>query len=172
MEAYFSIGNLLSAHGLKGELLLSHRLKDTAAFRRLKVIFIEDDHGSFLPYFLQSCNPGKAGVLLLGLEGIRNREPALALVGKAVYLRREDYFLLSDIHSPHTWLGFEIIELHLGSLGQITEIMETRAQVLATLSYKGNTVLIPLNPGNILGLDRENHRITVDLPEGLPGLPI
>ncbi|HVB02749.1 MAG TPA: ribosome maturation factor RimM [Chitinophagaceae bacterium] len=171
MIDYYCIGTILSAHGLKGELVFSHGLKELSPFNGTKVIFLEENPGTYLPYFLQSSIPHKSGRLYLRLEGIHSREAAQTLRGKSVYLGKEDYFRIYHIRAPHTWLGFQVMDKHLGSLGQITEVMETPAQVLASVKWQGKSLLIPLNEETILNLDGDQRLLTISLPEGLPGLP-
>lgn len=171
MEEYFSIGDIVAAHGLKGDLTLRHGLKTNRILQEVKVIFIPENPGSYLPYFIEECQGTKKGTLRIRLEGFASRNAVLALVGKQVYLSKSDYLTLSDLQSPHTWLGFGVYDTQKGFLGKIIEILEMPSQILARLDWQGKSILIPLNGEILRKQDMGNRLLTVTIPDGLLDLP-
>jgi len=67
-------------------------------------------------------------------------------------------------------LGFEIIDIHLGTIGKVEEVLEMPMQILLKTNYKGNECLIPAIEPIIQGIDEEEELIEVELPEGILNL--
>lgn len=49
---YRNIGKIVSAFGLKGDLIVLHHLGKKVAITKLKVIFLEQKKDELLPYFV------------------------------------------------------------------------------------------------------------------------
>ena len=53
MTEYFKIGKLAGTFGVKGELVLQHKLGKKTALKGLNAIFLEERKESFIPWFVQ-----------------------------------------------------------------------------------------------------------------------
>ena len=53
MTEYFKIGKLVTAFGLKGELILQHNLGKKTSLKGLQAIFVEERKSSFIPWFIE-----------------------------------------------------------------------------------------------------------------------
>ena len=53
MSEYIHIGKLVASFGLKGELILKHELAKKSSFKGIEVIFVEEQKGNYLPYFVE-----------------------------------------------------------------------------------------------------------------------
>jgi 16S rRNA processing protein RimM len=65
------------------------------------------------------------------------------------------------------WIGFNIVDRTLGSIGKVEDVFQTGHQWLAKTSYENREVLIPLIEQMILDVNTRNKFIRMDLPEGL-----
>ncbi|MFD2144154.1 ribosome maturation factor RimM [Mucilaginibacter antarcticus] len=102
------------------------------------------------------------------LEDVDTIDKAAPLVKKNVYLpnklkpvKGEEEFTLFDL------VGFTAVDQDEGELGEITDVQEYPKQIIATVNFKGQEVLFPLNEDIIVGIDVVKEILTVDLPEGL-----
>lgn len=166
MPAYYYIGKIVAIHGLKGELLLSHELGKKTALKGLSAVFIEEQKGSFIPWFIETARAGNDNEVYLKLEGVNSRETALRFTGKKVWLPEADYKKFASKNSPASLLGYTIVDKGQ-PLGGILEVIEQPHQVLCRLEIGGKEVLIPLHQDSLEKVDHRKKQVLVDLPEGL-----
>ena len=63
--------------------------------------------------------------------------------------------------------GFTIVDLELGELGRIIEVIEFPQQEMAVISHNKNEIFIPINENLIEKIDKEKQYIYMNLPEGI-----
>lgn len=166
MTEYYKIGKLVSAFGLKGELILKHHLGKKTSLKGLQVLFLEERKSSFIPFFIQSARIKSEEEIYVQLQDVITREAAVKLTQKEVWLPEADFKKYSAKSSPINLLGFEIVE-HQKPLGIIQEVIEQPHQILCRIDVAGKEALIPLNEDTIRKIDKKNRQVIVELPEGL-----
>jgi len=166
MREYYKIGKLVAAFGLKGEVILKHNLGKKSSLKGLKAIFIEEQKGSFIPWFVRSSSIKNDEEIYLELEDVITREKANKLTQKEVWLPEEDFKKYSAKTSPITLLHYTIIE-NGKVIGEIEEVIEQPHQVLCTVRINGKEAYIPLHEETIKKVDRKKKEVTVELPPGL-----
>ena len=163
---YFKIGKLVSAFGLKGELILKHNLGKKTSLKGLQAVFVEERKGSFLPWFIETARSKNEEEIYLKLTDVTTREAAVKLVQKEVWIPEEDFKKFAAKSSPINLLGFEVVE-DKKALGTILEVIEQPHQLLCRIDIEGKEVLIPLHEDTIQKIDRKARQVIVSLPEGL-----
>src|SRR5215203_6729379 len=108
MTEYFKIGKLVSAFGLKGELILQHNLGKKTSLKGLPAIFIEERKESFIPWFIESTKIKSENDIYLKLQEVNTREAAIKLTQKEVWLTETDFKKYSAKTSPINLLGYTI----------------------------------------------------------------
>jgi len=166
MTEYFKIGKLVSAFGLKGELILKHNLGKKTSLKGLTALFIEDKKESFIPWFIQLLKIKSDDEIYTKLEGIDTREQAIKLTQKEVWLPEADFKKFSAKSSPINLLGYDILEEEK-LLGKILEVIEQPHQLLCRIEMNSKEVLIPLHEETIKKIDRKKKQVIVELPPGL-----
>ena len=166
MTEYFKIGKLVSAFGLKGELILHHNLGKKTSLKGLQAIFIEEKKSAFIPWFIESTRIKSNEEIYLKLQDVNTREAAIKLAQKEVWLTETDFKKFSAKSSPINFLGYTIIEKEK-ELGTILEVIEQPHQLLCRIEIETKEVLIPLHEDTIIKIDQKKKQIIVDLPEGL-----
>lgn len=166
MTEYFKIGKLVSAFGVKGELILKHTLGKKTSLKGLQALFIEERKQSFIPWFIQSTRVKSADELYVQLADVSTREVALKLVQKEVWLPEAEFKKFSAKSSPVNLLGYTVVE-NGNPLGTILELIEQPHQLLCRIEMQGKEVLIPLHEGTLLKIDKKARQVNVQLPEGL-----
>jgi 16S rRNA processing protein RimM len=166
MTEYFKIGKLVSAFGLKGELILQHNLGKKTSLKGLQAIFIEEKKSAFIPWFVESTRIKSNEEIYLKLQDLSTREAAIKLAQKEVWLTEADFKKFSAKSSPINFLGYTIIEKEK-ELGAILEVIEQPHQLLCRIEIENTEVLIPLHEDTIIKIDHKKKQVIVDLPEGL-----
>lgn len=168
MENYFHIGRFSAVSGLKGDLILTHSLGIRTALSGLEMMFVEEQKGSFIPYYIQNVRPRNEQEILLNLEGVDNRDQALKLLRREVFLTEAWFRKLTPENNKLSLLGFMAFQDPSGEeLGPIEEIIEVPGQVLARLLYRDRELMIPLNKESLARVDRERKQVFFRLAEGL-----
>ncbi|WP_349315094.1 ribosome maturation factor RimM [Chitinophaga sp. MM2321] len=167
MSNYFSIGKLVSAHGLQGELLLRHSLGKRSALKGVTVVFLEERKKSFIPYFVEQVTIKDAEQVYIRLEGVDSKEAAQKLMPGQVYLLEEDFKQQTASSAPLALLGFTVMDAQHGLLGTIEEVIEMPMQVLVKVLIEGKEALLPINEQSLVKVDKQNQVVHLDLPDGL-----
>ena len=167
MNNYFSIGKLVSAHGLQGELLLRHSLGKRSALKGVAVIFLEERKNSFIPYFVQQVTVKDGESVYIRLEGIDTKEAAHRLMPGQVYLQESDFKQQTAASAPLALLGFTVEDEQHGPLGAIEEVIEMPMQVLVKVMIRGKEALLPVNEQSLVKVDKKKQVVHLHLPDGL-----
>lgn len=166
MTEYFKIGKLVSAFGVKGELILKHNLGKKTSLKGLQTVFTEERKESFLPWFIETARIKNEEEIYLKLTDVNTREAAIKLVQKELWLTEPDFKKFAAKSSPINLLGFNVVEQNK-VLGTILEVIEQPHQLLCRIEINGKEVLIPLHEGTIQKVDTKSRQVLVELPEGL-----
>jgi 16S rRNA processing protein RimM len=166
MNEYFKIGRLITAFGLKGELVLKHSLGKKTSLKGLNALFTEERKNAFIPWFIESTRIKNEEEIYLKLQEVNTREAAIKLAQKEVWMEETDFKKFAARSSPMNLLGYEVVE-NEKILGKILEVIEQPHQLLCRIEIAGKEVLIPLNESTIRKIDKKKGRVMVQLPEGL-----
>ncbi|RYE17672.1 MAG: 16S rRNA processing protein RimM [Sphingobacteriaceae bacterium] len=165
-EDCFRLGTVTKTRGLKGELQVFIAFDEPEKLK-FNSLFLELG-GKLVPYFVTLFKLPMKNVAYLQLEDVNTIEKAALLVKKDVYLpnkikpkKKKSEFGLKDL------IQFIAVDINEGELGEIIEIHEFPQQLIATVSYKNQEVLFPLNESIIKSIDVVKGVVLVDLPEGL-----
>lgn len=158
-----SVGIIIGAHGVKGEVKLLSFTADpaaiagygplaTAAGERIEIVRLR---------------PGKDGFIAL-LEGVGDRDRAEVLKGTELFVPRER---LPQPEKGQVYLG-DLIGLAVMSggarLGEVVTVHNYGAGDLLDVKMNGkkDTVLIPFATGFVVETDIADGKIVVELPVG------
>lgn len=165
-EEVFAIGTANKPHGVGGELSISFTTDvfDTAEAD----YFVLDMDGILVPFYIESYRFRSDTTALLKLEGIDTQEQARELAGHTLYLpvayreRMDD-----DGFTLHHLVGFTLADRHAGTLGPVTAIDDSTANVLFQVDHAGRELLVPVSDDFIERIDPDTRTIHTCLPEGL-----
>jgi 16S rRNA processing protein RimM len=164
---FVKIGQIAGVQGLDGKLILQYDRKGKNPFRQLKHVFVELKRESYIPYFIEAQKNINEEQVRVQLDEVNSVESARELLGKNIYVEKELYATLYPKGVGGDLTGFVIEDQALGRIGPIQSVFETPGQVIASVSYKGKEVLIPLAENIITRIDASVKTIKVVLPEGL-----
>ncbi|OGP82472.1 MAG: 16S rRNA processing protein RimM [Deltaproteobacteria bacterium RBG_16_54_11] len=162
------IGRVSRPHGLKGEIRIEYfNPEDPHLFSRYQMIFIQGDTGSPQPYRPIAVRPHKKFILAL-LEGIRTREEAEQLRGKAVLVDPAELPPLDeDEYYWHEILGMRVVTEAGGNVGEITEVLPTGSNDVYVVREGEKEFLIPAIKEVIISIDKKARTIVIRPLEGL-----
>jgi 16S rRNA processing protein RimM len=166
MNEYIHIGKLVASFGLKGELILKHELGKKSPFKGIEVIFVEEQKGNYLPYFVELAKAANHEETYVKFEGINTKESAARLVSKNAWVTDSDFRSLVGKTAPIALLGYTLIN-EGEVLAPIEEVINQPHQILLRITIKEKEVLIPLHKESLDKIDHEKKQVHVILPDGL-----
>lgn len=165
-EEVYKIGIFNKPHGIHGEL--SFTFTDDI-FDRVEADYIICSlEGIFVPFFIEEYRFRSDSTALIKLEKIDTAEQARMFTNVEVFFPSK---YATEVDSGElTWdyfIGFHMIEVNHGELGEIIEVDTTTINTLFIVAHQTEEWLIPAQEEFILGIDQAQRTITVELPEGL-----
>ena len=159
-DSLICIGYISRPHSYKGEVQLKLERK-IVSLTRGDFLFIQLQ-GQYIPYKLLAVK-GKDVEPVLTLEFIDTYEKAQELTANEVYTDKE---VLPE-ESELTFIGFEVIDKHLGTIGVVEDVQELPQQIMLMIEYNNEMKYIPLAEDFIDYISAEEKEIWLTLPEGL-----
>lgn len=159
-DSLICIGYISRPHSYKGEVQLALDRK-IVSLKRDDFLFLKRD-GLFIPYKVTALK-GKSDDPVIKLEFIDTYEDAQEIGGIEVYT---DLEVLPE-ESELSFIGFELIDKHIGSIGIIEDVQELPQQLMLLVPYNGEIKYVPLAEDFINYISAEDKEIWVTLPDGL-----
>lgn len=164
-EEVFKIGVINKPHGIKGEVSLTFT---DDIFDRVDcdyLVLMMD--GILVPFFIEEYRFRSDDVVLMKFEGIDTAEKARMLTNVLVFFPKKYMEEQDEITSWNFFVGFKVDDVRHGDLGTVTDVDDTTLNVLFVIEKDGEELLLPAHEEFIVGVDRHNRILTVDIPEGL-----
>ncbi|HRP89645.1 MAG TPA: ribosome maturation factor RimM [Edaphocola sp.] len=164
---YIEIGKINSSHGLNGTISLVLHKKNATLIKKMKHLFLGIKRESYIPFFIEELKVEHPQECLVKFEDIDSIEAAKKLNGKPVFLSTDQYKNLDLAEKEINFIGFEVKDKTVGSIGKVEELFETPGQLLATVNYQGKEVIFPINDATLVSVNIELKILVVALPDGL-----
>ncbi|HBN02681.1 MAG TPA: hypothetical protein DD396_01410, partial [Bacteroidetes bacterium] len=159
-DSLISIGYISRPHSYKGDVQLTLERK-IVPLKRDDFLFIKIQ-GQFIPYKMIGIK-GKDDEPILTLEFIDTFDKTEEIIAKEVFTDKE---VLPE-ESELTFIGFQVIDKYLGSIGIVQDIVEMPQQLMLLVPYNGELKYIPLVDDFIDYISPEDKEIVLILPDGL-----
>ena len=164
---YYYLGKVTRKFSFKGELIVFLDTDTPSHYYGLKKIFLKFDN-SYIPYFISKISKYKNNSVRVKFEDVNNEREAMELINYEIFLPIEE---LPNLEGKkfyyHEVIGFKVIDINHGEIGEITYINDQTPQHLFVVESSGKEILIPINDDFILDLDRINKIVNLKIPEGL-----
>jgi 16S rRNA processing protein RimM len=162
------VGRIGRPHGLRGEVTVTVTTDDPdSRFAAGAVLGTEPaDRGPLTVAGMRRSGP----VLVLGFEGVTDRDAAEALRGTSLTL---DVAELPDTDDPdefydHQLVGLAVVDGAGTALGTVTQVMHPpAAPVLAVRRPDGSQELVPFVSAIVPTVDLAAGRLVVEPPDGM-----
>ncbi len=163
------IGRVVGAHGLRGGLRVRCFADGAENLQGLRSVTLGrgEDDGEARTFDVKCVAPGRPGELRVDLEGLRNRDEALAQKGLLVMAAASELRPLE----PGEYYGYQLLGCRVEgedgtSVGTVCEIWETGgSDLLVVADGQGGQHLLPA--ALLRRFDADSRRIVVEI---LPGL--
>jgi len=166
-EDCFYLGKIVKKYGFKGELLAKLDTDEPGLYKDLESVFIAigDD---LVPFFIEKSSLHKSKLLRMRIEDVDDEAAADALIKSELYLPMDMLPKLSGNQFYfHEIIGYKMIDVAYGEVGEITAVNDSTAQALFEVQKGDKQVLIPMNDEFMVSLDRNKKEIVVQTPSGL-----
>lgn len=158
------IGRVLKPFGVRGELKIEILTEFPERFASLRQVFLGDDAKSFA---VESARL-HSGAALLKLAGIDTPEDAARLREQLVYVALEDAVKLSENQVYlYQLIGLRVKTQDGKFLGEITDVLDTRANDVYIVSDGTREILLPAIPDIVKEINLERGEMIVQLIDGL-----
>lgn len=163
------MGTILKPHGVCGEMVLT--VPENLDWQEGLDCLICQIDGIFVPFFIESLREKSSTTMLVKFEGIDNVEATRRFIGLKVFLPRK--YAVESESDELTWEDFidwTVVDLEAGSLGHITAIDDSTANILFQIKDGERERIIPANEEWITAVDEQHTTLTFNLPQGLAEL--
>lgn len=166
----FLVGTVFKLHGYKGDVNIYNDDDILFDFNTIKYFLIERNN-TLVPFFITKARHTKPNIILVKFEDINSEKEALSILKQKVYLPIE---FLPEIDSNEIsekqLIGFKVIDIKLGELGEISYINSQTAQQLIYVSKDGKEFCFPMHQQFIISVDSKKRIMEVTIPEDLINL--
>ncbi len=170
-----TVGRVVKAHGIGGELVVEVRTDDPAArFAPGNTLRAKQARGGGERDYVVESAREHGGRLLVRLAGVDERDAADALRGSLFVVDSDD---LPPIDEPDTYYDHQLEGLHVRTttgqeVGVVTEVLHTAAgELLAVRGGDGGEVLVPFVSAIVTSVSLDDRSgkgvVEIDPPEGL-----
>lgn len=156
------VGEIVNTHGVRGELKVVPLTDEPDELLDYNHFFIEDKD-----YKVSNIRFHKE-FALVSLDGINDMNIAEGFKGKFLELPREELKPLSDgRYYICDLIGLKVIDVTLGVLGTINEVINTPGNDVYVVEYNGKPLCIPVLDGVVNDVNLEKGEMIITLPKGL-----
>lgn len=169
MKDFITIGKIIGAHGIRGEVKIFPITDNVRRFNKLKHCYILKEDSSVVSEIdVKGCRHDR-GHVLMSIEDLNDRTAAEKLKGFYIAVDREDAVKLpKDTYFIADLIGISVIDDAIGELGVIEDVFETGANQVLSVKRRGKqNLLIPFLKAVCYNVDFENKVMNVKLPDGL-----
>lgn len=165
-EQFFYLGQITKPFGIKGQLCCFFDTDEPEKYAKLDAVFIDLDDEK-LPYFIESIQYKGANTFIVKFQDVDEAE-AKELVKAELFL---PLTLLPKLTGNkfyfHEVIGFQVVDKEKGNIGACSDFIDISNNPIMQIDHDGTEILIPAIDNVFEKIDRENHIIYINAPEGL-----
>lgn len=169
MNDLLHIGRIVGTHGIKGEVSVYPITDDPRRFSLLKDCFLLTENKPAKTSAKATGVKYSNNKVILKLDGIDDRDAALALKGRYIAVTRDNAVKLApDSYFICDLVGCTVIDDESGELGTLADVLQTGASdIYVVKREKNKDLLIPAIKEVVKGVDLSSRTIHVRLLDGL-----
>lgn len=162
------IGFIRKTHGVNGELVLEFESRFEESVADAGRFFLELD-GLLVPFFMEEegFRFKTAVTAIVKFMDVETEKYTKRLVGCPVFMFTDE-IIDEDEETLHSYLlNFEVEDTKLGKIGLIQHVDDYSGNIVLTVEYQGNEVLIPFSEDLLVSIDHNRKILVMNLPDGL-----
>ncbi len=165
IKAYLELGQIVSTHGIKGEVRFNPWCDTPEFVKKFKTLYF-DNKGEKAIKVLSARPHGNVAILLL--EGVNSVDEAKSLKNKILYMKRADAQIPEGNWFIQELFDCTVIDAANGKiLGTISDVSETGANDVWHIKTQKGEVLIPAIKQVVEAVDVENGIVKINPLKGL-----
>jgi 16S rRNA processing protein RimM len=164
MEKFLEAGKIVSTFGIKGEIVAECYCDSPQILCELETLFF--DKGK-KPIDIESAFPRKSNAVLK-IKGVETVEAARILIGKVLYLDREDLILGENEYFYADLIGLTAVDFETNeTIGTVVNVTNNGAHENYLIKYDGGEFSVPAVPEFIKETDIKAGIMKIALIDGL-----
>ena len=166
MEDLLQVGVITTTHGVRGEVKVFPTTDDPARFKKLKNVVL--DTGKELVDLEVAGVKFFKNMVIVKFKGIDNINDIEKYKGCDLYVTRENAIPLEEGEAYFAdIIGSKVVTDEGEDFGELTDILETGANLVFVVMHEGKEVLLPDIPDCILDVDTEKQIVKAHIMKGL-----
>lgn len=164
---FLEIGQIVSTHGIKGEVRLNPWADSPDFVKRFKRFYTDKNGSNELK---ASAVRPHGNVVIIKFDGIDTVENAVAMRNKVLYIRRSDAKLSKGTYFIEELIDCDVFDADDESIcyGKITDVSQTGANdVWYITDGNGKEYLIPAIPSVVIETDIEQNKVIIRPMRGI-----
>lgn len=157
------MGYLKKTHGIKGDLTVIFNDDIIHKQSLLDFLFFEID-GLLVPFKIEREQENLSN---FKFKLIDSKEAAMQYVGCKVFLDKDDIQIDIENISATMLIGFTLFDQNKGEIGEILAVDDYSGNLVLTVDYESEEVLIPYSEEFVTSFDMNNTTIELNCPEGI-----
>ncbi len=166
----YRTGTVRKTTGFTGELLVSLESPLPFPAEKLQFLLIELEDG-IIPFHIRELEQISGNLLKILFTDVRSVDDAKKLNACPVYLEKKT-LESGDCSAgePDVVVGYQVIDVHHGLIGVITEVLRWPGQDLFRVEKGSREILLPVAEEYIISFSEKKRVLQVSLPDGLVDL--
>lgn len=160
LKQYLEIGQIVSTHGVRGELRVNPWCDSPEFMKKFKTLYF--DAKGEKPVKVVSCRP-HGNIVIMKLEGIDTVEEAQKLRNRTLYMARKDAKLKKGDWFIQDLMGCTVYDTDDNSVvyGTLTNVARTGANDIWYIEKNNKEYIIPAIKDVVINVDVENEIIFI-----------
>ncbi len=163
-----NVGFFRKTHGIHGELVLEFESHFEFSVEIADRFFVELE-GLLVPFFLKKdgLRFRTANSAIVTLDWVDTEKYAKRLSGNSVYLYQTEIVDEPEETLESQFENYLLIDEKIGEIGIINQVDDYSGNIVITVNYRGEELLIPYNDNLLVEVNEAQKSIKLNLPEGL-----
>lgn len=162
------VGFFRKTHGVHGELVIEFEPQFEISIEQAERFFVELD-GLLVPFFVEEdgFRFKTENSAILKFNDVETEKYAKRMVGNSAYLFKKEIIISTDEVFDSEFIDYLLVDEKLGEIGIIEQVDNYSGNIVFTVQYKGNELLVPFNEDFLLETDKQRKMVTLRFPDGL-----
>ena len=166
MKQYLETAKIVATHGIRGEVRCQYFCDSAEFLCEFDELYL--DKNGEKPVEIARAYPHK-NVVIMKIDGIDTVEDAQKLIGKTLYMDRDDVELPEDVYFIQDIIGLVVKDIDSGEVyGKISEVYQNGAtDVYSIKKENGTELMFPYIDEVVKKIDIEAGEMLIKPLEGL-----